>query len=254
LPLRSCASSGSSVRAYDSSASFCTSRPRPWCWPFRLVVQSNAKPLQFCLTTRLVGPTRRSCRSRARRCGPGTMFRTCSRPSCWTSSLSANRRAKPALNGRQRCANAGQPDGPSFVVDGHDVRWQKWHFRVGFTPREGPVLHTVSYTDQGRERPIVYRAALADMLVPYGDPRPAYFRRNAFDVGEYGIGMLANSLEHGCDCLGEIHYFDVAGTTAMASRSRYRMPSVCTKRTLACCGSTSTGELATQRRGDRGGW
>ncbi|MDQ6669948.1 MAG: hypothetical protein M3069_04240 [Chloroflexota bacterium] len=22
-----------------------------------------------------------------------------------------------------------QPDGPSFVVDGHDVRWQKWHFR-----------------------------------------------------------------------------------------------------------------------------
>jgi primary-amine oxidase len=104
-----------------------------------------------------------------------------------------------------------QPEGPSFVVDGHDVRWQKWHFRVGFSPREGLVLHTISYADQGRERPIIYRAALADMLVPYGDPRPAYFRRNAFDVGEYGIGMLANSLELGCDCLGEIHYFDVAG-------------------------------------------
>jgi primary-amine oxidase len=104
-----------------------------------------------------------------------------------------------------------QPDGPSFVVDGHDVRWQKWHFRVGFTPREGLVLHTITYADQGRERPVAYRAALADMLVPYGDPRPAYFRRNAFDVGEYGIGMLANSLELGCDCLGEIYYFDVAG-------------------------------------------
>jgi primary-amine oxidase len=104
-----------------------------------------------------------------------------------------------------------QPEGPSFVIDGHDVRWQKWHFRVGFTPREGLVLHTISYADQGRERPIIYRASLADMLVPYGDPRPAYFRRNAFDVGEYGIGMLANSLEQGCDCLGEIHYFDVAG-------------------------------------------
>ncbi len=104
-----------------------------------------------------------------------------------------------------------QPDGPSFEVDGHDVRWQKWHFRVGFTPREGLVLHTVSYTDQGRERTILYRASLADMVVPYGDPRPAYFRRNAFDIGEYGIGMLANSLELGCDCLGEIYYFDVAG-------------------------------------------
>ncbi len=104
-----------------------------------------------------------------------------------------------------------QPEGRSFVVEGHDVHWQKWHFRVGFTPREGLVLHTISYADQGHERPIIYRAALADMLVPYGDPRPAYFRRNAFDVGEYGIGMLANSLELGCDCLGEIHYFDVAG-------------------------------------------
>ncbi|MBV9354809.1 MAG: primary-amine oxidase [Chloroflexi bacterium] len=104
-----------------------------------------------------------------------------------------------------------QPEGASFVVDGHDVRWQKWHFRIGFTPREGLVLHTISYEDQGRERPIVYRASLADMVVPYGDPRPAYYRRNAFDIGEYGIGMLANSLELGCDCLGEIRYFDVDG-------------------------------------------
>ena len=73
------------------------------------------------------------------------------------------------------------------------------------------MLHTVSYFDQGRERPIVYRASFVDMVVPYGDPRPAYFRRNAFDIGEYGIGMLANSLELGCDCLGEIYYFDVDG-------------------------------------------
>ena len=101
-----------------------------------------------------------------------------------------------------------QPEGPSFTVEGHEVRWQKWRFRVGFTPREGLVLHTVTYEDQGRERPILYRASLADMVVPYGDPRPTYFHRNAFDVGEYGIGMLANSLELGCDCLGEIRYLD----------------------------------------------
>jgi primary-amine oxidase len=29
-----------------------------------------------------------------------------------------------------------QPEGASLAVDGHEVRWQKWHFRVGFTPRE----------------------------------------------------------------------------------------------------------------------
>jgi primary-amine oxidase len=66
----------------------------------------------------------------------------------------------------------------------------------------------VTYRDQGRERPILYRASVADMVVPYGDPRPTYFHRNAFDVGEYGIGTLANSLENGCDCLGEIRYLD----------------------------------------------
>ncbi len=101
-----------------------------------------------------------------------------------------------------------QPEGPSFEVDGHELRWQKWTMRLGFTPREGLVLYTVAYHDQGRERPILYRASVVDMVVPYGDPRPTYFHRNAFDVGEYGIGNLANTLENGCDCLGEIRYLD----------------------------------------------
>jgi primary-amine oxidase len=101
-----------------------------------------------------------------------------------------------------------QSEGPSFTVNGHEVSWQKWHFRLGFTPREGVVLHTISYEDQGRQRPIIYRASLAEMVIPYGDPSPNHRRQNAFDVGEYGVGMLANALELGCDCLGSIHYFD----------------------------------------------
>jgi primary-amine oxidase len=101
-----------------------------------------------------------------------------------------------------------QPEGPSFELAGHELRWQKWTMRLGFTPREGLVLHTVAYRDGGRDRLILYRAAVADMVVPYGDPRPSYFHRNAFDVGEYGIGTLANALENGCDCLGEVRYLD----------------------------------------------
>ena len=101
-----------------------------------------------------------------------------------------------------------QPEGPSYKVEGNEVSWQKWNFRVGFNGREGLVLHTISYEDEGRKRPIIYRASLGDMVVPYGDPLPHNFRKNAFDVGEYGIGNLTNSLTLGCDCLGEIHYFD----------------------------------------------
>ena len=101
-----------------------------------------------------------------------------------------------------------QPEGPSFEVVGHAVQWQKWHLRISFNHREGVVLHTVGYEDKGRVRPIMYRASLSEMVVPYGDPSSDHFRKNAFDLGEAGIGMLANSLELGCDCLGEIHYLD----------------------------------------------
>lgn len=101
-----------------------------------------------------------------------------------------------------------QPEGPSFTVDGWQVKWQKWSFRVSMNAREGMVLHDIAYDDDGRERSILTRASFAEMVVPYGDPRPSHFWRSAFDVGEYGLGALANSLTLGCDCLGSIYYFD----------------------------------------------
>ena len=107
-----------------------------------------------------------------------------------------------------------QPQGASFTVNGHEICWQKWRMRIGFTPREGLVLYTVGYEDQGELRPILYRASLAEMTVPYGDPQIQSYRKNAFDVGEYGVGMLANSLTLGCDCLGEIRYFDAVMSTS----------------------------------------
>ncbi len=103
-----------------------------------------------------------------------------------------------------------QAEGPSFAVDGHLVRWQKWRLRVGFTAREGLVLHTVGWEEDGRLRPILHRASLSEMVVPYGDPATTHGRKNAFDVGELNLGALANSLALGCDCLGEIRYFDAA--------------------------------------------
>lgn len=101
-----------------------------------------------------------------------------------------------------------QPDGPSFLIDGHHVRWQKWDFHLGFTHREGLVLYTVGYEDQGRLRPIFYRMSVAEMIVPYGDPSFLHYRRNVLDEGEHGLGVQANALTLGCDCLGEIRYLD----------------------------------------------
>jgi primary-amine oxidase len=101
-----------------------------------------------------------------------------------------------------------QPEGPSFTVDGWNVTWQKWSLRVGFNPREGLVLHQLTYDDRGTVRPIMYRAALSEMVVPYGDTAPTHWNKNVFDMGEVGMGLMANPLTLGCDCLGEIFYFD----------------------------------------------
>ncbi|MCU1357160.1 MAG: primary-amine oxidase [Acidimicrobiales bacterium] len=99
-----------------------------------------------------------------------------------------------------------QPDGPSFTLDGHVLRWQRWSMHVSLDPLEGLVLHDVGYEDGGHVRPILRRAAMSEMVVPYGDPDPAHGWKNAFDVGEWGLGRMANSLTLGCDCLGEIRY------------------------------------------------
>ena len=106
-----------------------------------------------------------------------------------------------------------QPDGPSFVVDGHHVRWARWSFRVGFDPYEGLVLHTVAYHDGDRVRPVLHRASICEMVVPYGDPGPMHGWKNAFDAGEWGLGRMTNSLQLGCDCVGAIHYFDAVLAT-----------------------------------------
>ena len=101
-----------------------------------------------------------------------------------------------------------QSEGPSFKVDGNVVRWQKWSFVIGFNAREGLTLNHLCYDDNGRQRSVLYRASLSEMVVPYGDPAAQQARKNAFDAGEYGLGMCANSLELGCDCVGLIKYFD----------------------------------------------
>jgi len=98
-----------------------------------------------------------------------------------------------------------QPEGPSFSVDGNQITWADWTFRFGFDIREGLTLHQISID----RRPVVYRASIAEMVVPYADPSPVRYWQNYFDQGEYLFGRYTNSLELGCDCLGEIKYFDV---------------------------------------------
>jgi primary-amine oxidase len=101
-----------------------------------------------------------------------------------------------------------QPEGPSFTIDGNLVQWAKWRFRVSFDPYEGLVLHQVAYVEDGRLRPVLHRASISEMVVPYGDPGERHGWKNAFDAGEWGLGRMTQPLVLGCDCVGHIHYID----------------------------------------------
>ncbi len=97
-----------------------------------------------------------------------------------------------------------QPEGVSFQLSGNKLSWHDWSLLIGFNAREGLTLHDIRIKD----RPVLYRASLSEMVVPYGSPRAPHHRKNVFDIGEYGLGKLANSLKLGCDCLGTIQYLD----------------------------------------------
>ena len=103
--------------------------------------------------------------------------------------------------------------------------------RVGFNYREGLTLHDIRYDG----RSLFYRMSLAEMFVPYGDPRPPYTRKAAFDLGNDGAGINANNLRLGCDCLGSIKYFD--GWHNTSSGEPLKMPNV------ICCHEQDDGIL-----------
>jgi primary-amine oxidase len=113
----------------------------------------------------------------------------------------------PAVRGPQRETlrpiEITQPEGPSFTLAGNLLRWEGWSVRIGFDAREGLTLHQISLDG----RPVIYRASIPEMVVPYGEPRFRYWQAY-FDTGEYFVGKWVNSLELGCDCLGEIAYLD----------------------------------------------
>jgi primary-amine oxidase len=108
----------------------------------------------------------------------------------------------PDLIGKPRPApkplTITQPEGPSFELNGSEVRWQQWRFRIGQDPRVGLVLYTVGFEDAGKLRSIMYRGSLSEIYVPYGDPN--WNLVHWFDAGEFGMAShWQSSMSRGND-------------------------------------------------------
>ena len=132
---------------------------------------------------------------------------------------------------RRRSARADEADrdhaarGPELRPStGHRCRWQKWRLRVGFTPREGLVLHDVRYEDGERLRPILYRAlGLPRCSCPTATRRRPTATRTSSTWASTASACWPTRWTLGCDCLGEIHYFDARGQRP-GRRSRSTIP------------------------------
>jgi primary-amine oxidase len=78
-----------------------------------------------------------------------------------------------------------QPEGSSITMNGQEISWQNWRLRYGIDNREGLIIYNVRYVDNGKERPVMYKGSMPEMVVPYGAPSLLQAAYNFFDAGEY---------------------------------------------------------------------
>jgi primary-amine oxidase len=88
------------------------------------------------------------------------------------------------------------------------VNWHKWQFHFRIDPRLGPIISTVRYRDGDTMRSILYQGSLSELFVPYMDPGEGWYFRTYMDIGEYGVGKLATTLQPGLDCPQDALFFD----------------------------------------------
>lgn len=139
-----------------------------------------------------------------------------------------------------------QPGGPSYTLDGHQVRWQNWAFQFRVDPRRGVVVSQVRYADGGRERSIMYQGSLSELFVPYMDANAPWNYQGFFDLGTYTamFGGIASSLERGVECPEYATYID-AWVVTPSGRPRQRQRA-------ACLFERSAGDVAWRHGRERG--
>ncbi|GFP96507.1 primary amine oxidase [Phtheirospermum japonicum] len=103
-----------------------------------------------------------------------------------------------------------QNDGPSFTLDGNNVRWANWDFHVGFDMRVGSIISLASIFDHDKNkyRLVLYKGYISEMFVPYQDLSEEWYFRTFLDAGEFGLGNCAVPLQPSRDCPKNAKYLD----------------------------------------------
>jgi primary-amine oxidase len=113
-----------------------------------------------------------------------------------------------------------EPQGTNYtrsLTDGRQFHWQDWDFYVALHPREGLVFYDVRFNG----RRVGYRLSASEAYVPYGIGDVNWLWRSAFDIGEYGLGSYAQSLEAGQDVPNNAQLINATFATDSGGTANY---------------------------------
>ncbi|KAJ3674633.1 hypothetical protein LUZ60_005249 [Juncus effusus] len=110
---------------------------------------------------------------------------------------------------KRRYKHESKPN-PKVQIDGHMIRWANWEFHLSFDMRAGPIISLASIYDSytSTHRKVLHRAYISELFVPYMDPTEEWYFRSFLDEGEFGLGLLASTLEARSDCPDGARYKD----------------------------------------------
>ena len=55
-----------------------------------------------------------------------------------------------------------EPEGKNYTITGNTIHWRNWDFHVRLDQRVGPVFSTVTYSDKGVKRKVMYEGSLGE--------------------------------------------------------------------------------------------